>query len=117
MASPLSATTLPARLRAQLDAKLRAAGYGNVVATSAWLAEMGHPLSKSAIHRYSSRLRAVDAAAGRGVAPVLESRPASKKRDVSGNRRAEILEELRSLHARQGELLAELSAFPIPPIS
>lgn len=56
-------STLPASVRAQLDRKLKAAAYGNLVAIAAWLESKGHPIKKSAVGAYSKRLQAADAGA------------------------------------------------------
>lgn len=50
-------STLPAALRAQLDRKLKAAAFGDLVAISAWLQSKGHPIKKSALGVYCQKLR------------------------------------------------------------
>ncbi len=41
--------TLPAAVRAQLDRKLKAAAFGDLVTIAAWLESKGHPIKKSAV--------------------------------------------------------------------
>ena len=53
---------IPARLRDQLDEKIRKAGYGSCFAIAAWLVENGCKISKSAVHRYAHQLKAIDEA-------------------------------------------------------
>ncbi|MBI5659885.1 MAG: DUF3486 family protein [Nitrosomonadales bacterium] len=47
---------LPPELRDELSAKLVANGFRDYVALSEWLAEKGHRISKSALHRFGSDL-------------------------------------------------------------
>lgn len=46
--------TLPREVRERLDALLIERGFGGYSELADWLAEQGHPLSRSAIHRYGS---------------------------------------------------------------
>lgn len=48
--------TLPPEIRAELDRRLVDAGFADYEALSAWLAERGHEISKSAVHRYGQQL-------------------------------------------------------------
>lgn len=43
---------LPDAIRAELDHKLLAAGFGDYRALAEWLGEQGYEISKSAVHRY-----------------------------------------------------------------
>lgn len=51
-------STLPASIRRQLDRKLKASGFGNLVAIAAWLESKGYAIGKSAVGVYSKRLKA-----------------------------------------------------------
>ena len=53
---------ISARLRDQLDEKIRKAGYGSNVAIATWLTENGCSISKSAVHHYTNQLKAIDEA-------------------------------------------------------
>lgn len=77
MPPPLSISAVAPALREQLDARLRANGYSEFVALSAWMRDQGHAMGKSSIHRYALRLRKVDAKDRIGIAAVLET-PATK---------------------------------------
>lgn len=48
---------LPAYVRAQLDQRLLESGFGDVRGASAWLAEQGYRIGKSAIADYASANR------------------------------------------------------------
>ena len=69
--------TLPAAVRAQLDRKLKAAAFGDLVTIAAWLESKGHPIKKSAVGAYSKRLQAADAA--EGGAQLLAQQQAAKQ--------------------------------------
>ena len=73
---------VPDPLREKLNARLRANGYSDFCALSDWMSEQGYPISKSAIHRYTLRLRKVDAIDRIGMAAVLATpaTPAPRKR-------------------------------------
>ncbi|HOL44525.1 MAG TPA: DUF3486 family protein [Methanothrix sp.] len=45
-------TQLPPEVRQELDRKLIEGGFSDYTALSAWLAEQGYEISRSAIHRY-----------------------------------------------------------------
>lgn len=49
---------LPTQVRAQLDQRLAADGYGGIVAASAWLRSLGYPIGKSAVGIHAKRLKA-----------------------------------------------------------
>ncbi|ATG73669.1 hypothetical protein AN401_07200 [Zobellella denitrificans] len=49
--------SLPPELREQLNERLVNSGFAGYEALSAWLAESGHNISKSAVHRYGEDLR------------------------------------------------------------
>ena len=74
--------SLPRPLYDSLVVRLRSSGYGALVQTQLWLAEKGHQISKSSIHRYAVRLRAVDAKNGDLIASV-ETRSSSRAAQVS----------------------------------
>jgi hypothetical protein len=50
--------TLPEDIKAELDRRLISGGFGDYVALSAWLAEQGFEISKSAIHKYGQEFEA-----------------------------------------------------------
>ena len=50
---------LDAAIRAELDGRIAAAGYGDYADHAAWLAEKGYALSQAAIQRYGKRLKAL----------------------------------------------------------
>ena len=56
---PLRSTVyrLDAAIRAELDGRIAAAGYGGYADHAAWLAEKGYAVSQAAIQRYSKRLK------------------------------------------------------------
>lgn len=51
-------SALPAAVRDELNARLVANGFGDYEALSAWLAQQGFAISKSALHRHGSALEA-----------------------------------------------------------
>jgi hypothetical protein len=64
---------LPTKVLIQLNQRLRTAQYGELIPTSNWLHELGHPISKSAVGRYAMRLRTLDARNSVPVAAILET--------------------------------------------
>lgn len=57
MARRSAISALPAELRARLDARLVADGFAGYERLEAWLADEGHAVGKSSIHRYGSELK------------------------------------------------------------
>lgn len=49
-------TLLPKELRAELDRRLIDSGFGNYRGLSAWLAEQGYHIGKTALHRYGQEM-------------------------------------------------------------
>ncbi len=49
-----SVTTLPASIRVELEHRLIKSGFSKFQVHAEWLESIGHPISKSAIHRYSA---------------------------------------------------------------
>lgn len=49
--------TLPAEVRAELDARLVANGFGDYVALSEWLESQGYTIGKSALHKYGRSIQ------------------------------------------------------------
>lgn len=56
MPAPSKLDTIPPEVRAELDRRLIAGGFGGYVALADWLTEQGYGISKSAVHRYGSAL-------------------------------------------------------------
>lgn len=54
---------LPATLRRELDGRLIASGFGNLVALSQWLHSKGHRIGKSALGEYALQQKRRHAAA------------------------------------------------------
>ncbi|MDP1655216.1 MAG: DUF3486 family protein [Hylemonella sp.] len=106
------AARLPPPVRDGLDAMFRQNAYGDLDAAGAWLLAQGHSVSRSSIHRYAQRLRAVDAESGRGVAPLLTVTMRPRQQVVEPGRRGEILAEITRLHGLQTALLTELASLP-----
>lgn len=104
------AAKLPTPVREGLDALFRQNAYGDLDAAGAWLLAQGHTVSRSAVHRYAQRLRAVDAESGRGVAPLLMVNMKSRQQVVEPGRRGEILAEITRLQGLQTALLTELTS-------
>lgn len=48
--------TLPAEVRAELDARLVSSGFGGYESLSMWLADQGYEIGKSALHKYGRSL-------------------------------------------------------------
>lgn len=48
---------LPTRVRAQLDRRLIASDFGDLIAAAAWLHSKGHQVGKSAVGEYAKRLK------------------------------------------------------------
>jgi len=57
MPRPMAAETLPDALRAELDRRLAARAFSGYEDLAQWLREQGFEISKSALHRYGSRLK------------------------------------------------------------
>ncbi|MEQ1686788.1 MAG: phage protein Gp27 family protein [Burkholderiaceae bacterium] len=50
-------SSLPAKLRIQLDERLRASGFDDLEEIAAWLVEQGFDVSKSTVRLYAVRLK------------------------------------------------------------
>jgi hypothetical protein len=89
-------TKLPSKVRAELDAKLRSAGYGDCVAIAEWLTAAGYPIRKSAVAVCSLSLKVRDRAGPGGLSPrdLLIFKLGSNRL-----REAQILDELKALEA------------------
>ena len=48
---------LPPAIRKQLEARLRASAFGDLVSIAAWLTRRGHPVGKSAIGVYAKKCK------------------------------------------------------------
>lgn len=57
MARNSSVYSLPLSVRQELMRRLANGGYGDYLGINAWLAEQGHPISKSALHRFGKQLK------------------------------------------------------------
>ena len=101
---------LPTDVRRELDDRLRASGYGDLVQTADWLTGMGYALSKSAMGRYSAGLKQEDTISGRNVASVRLSMQAAATPEVVGGRKAALLAELGRLRMYEHSILEELKA-------
>lgn len=53
-----SVHSLPTAIRDEINARLVGSGFGNYEGLAAWLAEQGHAISKSSLHRYGQDLQA-----------------------------------------------------------
>ncbi|WP_216891579.1 phage protein Gp27 family protein [Pseudomonas putida] len=93
--------SLSEQLKLEVDQKLRATGYGDLVALAGWLSEThGVKVSKSALGRYSQDLKAKDRAS------VLLARD---MRDSLTDRQAiDLLVELGTLRIREHRILKKL---------
>jgi len=65
MGKPRFSETIPQQVRDELDARIRASGYGRYHDHAAWLTEQGCPLKKTAVGLYGKALRDADRAARR----------------------------------------------------
>lgn len=65
MGKPRFSETIPPRVRDELDARIRASGYGCYHDHAAWLTEQGYPLKKTSLGLYGKALRDADRAARR----------------------------------------------------
>lgn len=61
MGARSSVYSLPEAVRAELDRRLRASGFGDYSGHEAWVAAQGFVVSRAAIHRYAAKLRAASA--------------------------------------------------------
>lgn len=61
---------LPPSFRKQLDARLRASAFGDLVNISAWLTRRGHPVGKSAIGVYAMKCKRQLEGASAATAPM-----------------------------------------------
>lgn len=91
----------PSKVRQQIDARLRANGYGGLNATVEWLRQRGVDVSRSALGRYAISLRTADAMTGKTGARL---HPARLPRGFGGRPVAEIVREHEELHAKQATL-------------
>ena len=53
--------SLPEAMRAELERRLRASGYGDFAGHKAWLAAQGYHMSHTSIWRYAKKLQAAPA--------------------------------------------------------
>jgi len=63
--------SMPSNVLAELDDRLRTSGFSDFVGHSEWLASVGHPIGRSALHAYSMEHR-VRILAGRRFARPVE---------------------------------------------
>lgn len=101
---------LPVPIRDEVDADLRASGYGDALRIATWLRARGYDIGKSAVHRYAIRLRSADSSLGAVHARVGQyaSRlPASASHAATVR---ELLLELRQMAARQAEIAGTLAS-------
>lgn len=109
MARPSILSTLPDDVRNELNDKLRAAGYGDLIAITEWITAKGYATSKSSLHRYSSALESTDRVAGRQVAQIRQAiRSGAQTPSVADGRSGEILLELGRIKVYEHTLLQEL---------
>lgn len=104
MARRSAITKLPRGLQDSLDKRLRDSTYGDFDVHVAWLASNGHTVSRSAIHRHSTALRAADSSLG-----DARARMASMKTNPRRTR-DELLIELGRLHLEKERVIAQLMA-------
>lgn len=101
---------LPSGVKTELHERLRNGHYGLAGSLADWLVSKGFHATKSAVNRYSMRLRAADAAAGVEAAliatAVVVHRPRGVNRPVT---REDVVAELLRLNQRQLELLNHLT--------
>ena len=128
MGRPNSVLLLPDSMRSEIDSRLRAKGYGDLIALEAWTAEQGHAVGKSSLHRYATGLRSCDNQSGEAVA-VRQTAIHNTQRALHHNRdrmtqgdtgrKAELLMQLGRLAFLQRQLMQELEPLmvgePIPP--
>lgn len=97
---------LPNQVRAELDERIRRAGYGDYTAISQWLADLGHDVSKSALHRYGAARQELDASRGSDdaqLSTLMKSPP-----DYELPRRDELLLQLGRLRLAESRILEQL---------
>ena len=100
---------LPLAVREELHALIRGNVYGDVDGTKAWLAGKGLVFSRSGVHRYISRLRKADAAAGVVEAHMAaRAVPKAGRIGVQTRARRVILERLGALELKRHRLIHEL---------
>lgn len=81
MPAPSKISKLPAPLRARLDARLVANGFGGLVELASWLTNEGHPVGKSALGQYALEHRkAIEAAVAASTGG--DQREASRAEDM-----------------------------------
>lgn len=104
MARRSAITKLPRELQDSLDKRLRDSVYGNFDEQAAWLQSEGYAVSRSAIHRHSTALRAADSSLGdaRARTAAIKANP-RRTRD-------ELLIELGRLHLEKERVIAQLMA-------
>lgn len=106
------ALSIPIRL--ELNERLRAAAYGDLITISAWITAKAHPISKSSLHRYAVGLKATDVARGSEAAQLaLATRSGQATTEVVTGRKASLLMQLGRLEFERARLLAELAPLMI----
>lgn len=93
---------LPAEVKAELKARLRAVGYGDLDEHVDWLREQGFPASRSALGRFSQRLKTLDKA-GETLTDLVGSDDGPVTDEA-----AALLVELGSLRVRERRILDRL---------
>lgn len=101
MPRPNSISKAPEAIRNELDERLRANGYSEMVGLSEWLESNGIKVSKSAVHRYSKDLKSKDR-----VSDILVD--AVKGSDCSSNEVLDLMMELSTLRMREYRILKRL---------
>lgn len=108
MARRSAVMKLPLATRCALDQRLRGGAYGDLAALVEWLHQEGHEVSKSALHRYATALRQVDAEGGDQAARVQQV--SRENGGAARGVRDGLLLELGRLRYREHELLSQLAA-------
>ena len=101
MPRPMTINTAPEHIRNELNERLRANAYSGMIELSEWLQSQGVQASKSAVHRYSSDLKAKDRASDILVKAVKGS-------ESESNETLDLMMELATLRMREHKILTRL---------
>lgn len=108
-------SSLPFRVREQLDGKLRAAAFGGLAEIGRWLADTGHPVDAPSLAAHSAALQAADRLSQRayGLLKVTLASEAAGEPAEHRQRVNDIVIELGRIEVYKRALLDELVALQL----
>jgi hypothetical protein len=104
MAARTFISKLPDQVKAEINARLRAAQYSGQVEISRWLTAQGYNASKSSVNRYAQALKDADGMDGLSGHAIAAAVPIQSGLTVEQN----LLLQLGELKLRESQLIEQL---------